>query len=79
MAVLEAVHCGCRPLVPDRLSYRELFPMEYRYADGDLYGTIASLITNHQSLEKFKFLEIAEQYSWQNVASKYEHWLLSIL
>ena len=79
MAVLEAVHCGCRPLVPDRLSYRELFPMEYRYAAGALYETIASLINNHQSLEQFKLLKIAKQYSWQNMASKYEHWLLSIL
>ena len=79
MAVLEAVHCGCRPLVPDRLSYRELFPMEYRYFDGDLYETIVSLINNHKSFEKFKCVEIAEQYSWENMASKYEHWLLSLL
>src|SRR5687768_6313148 len=33
LSVLEAVHFGARPLVPDRLSYRELFPSEFRYAD----------------------------------------------
>ncbi len=33
VALLEAVHCGARPLVPDRLAYRELVPAEYRYAD----------------------------------------------
>lgn len=33
VAVLEAVHAGARPLVPDALSYRELLPPEYRYAD----------------------------------------------
>jgi glycosyltransferase involved in cell wall biosynthesis len=33
IAMLEATHFGARPLVPDRLSYRELFPAEYRYPD----------------------------------------------
>jgi glycosyltransferase involved in cell wall biosynthesis len=33
VAMLEAVHLGVRPLVPDRLAYRELVPAEYRYAD----------------------------------------------
>ena len=33
LAVMEAVWCGARPLVPDRLAYQELFPPEYRYLD----------------------------------------------
>jgi glycosyltransferase involved in cell wall biosynthesis len=33
LAVLEAVHLGARPLVPDRLCYPELYPAEFRYAD----------------------------------------------
>lgn len=33
VSVLEAVHLGARPVVPDRLAYRELLPAEYRYAD----------------------------------------------
>ena len=31
LAVLEAVACGCFPLVPDRLAYSELFPDACRY------------------------------------------------
>ena len=31
LAVLEAAACGCFPLVPDRLSYPELFPKDCRY------------------------------------------------
>ncbi len=33
VSVLEAVHFGCRPFVPNRLSYPELFPPSYRYAN----------------------------------------------
>ena len=32
VAILEAVHLGARPLVPDRLAYREIYQDEYRYA-----------------------------------------------
>jgi len=34
VAVLEAVHLGARPLVPDRLSYPELLPPEARWGPG---------------------------------------------
>lgn len=33
LSVIEATWCGARPLVPDRLAYRELLPAEYRYSD----------------------------------------------
>ncbi|WP_395373155.1 DUF3524 domain-containing protein [Marinicella sp. W31] len=31
LAVMEAVACGCLPLVPDRLAYQEYYPADYRY------------------------------------------------
>jgi len=31
IAMQEAAMCGCIPLVPDRLSYREMYPMMFRY------------------------------------------------
>lgn len=44
LSVLEAVHFGARPVLPDRLSYRELFPPKLRYADdGALAPTLAEL------------------------------------
>lgn len=33
IAMQEAVYSGCIPLVPDRLSYKELYPAELRYSD----------------------------------------------
>lgn len=33
IAMQEAVFCGCVPVVPDRLAYRDLYPQEFRYRD----------------------------------------------
>lgn len=79
MAVLEAVRCGCRPVVPDRLSYCELFPEEFRYPEADLYRSIAPVIDNYQRMERHDCLELTGQYDWDNIAFKYEQWLLSIV
>lgn len=35
VSVLEAVHFGVRPLVPDRLSFPELLPARFRYRDDE--------------------------------------------
>lgn len=35
ISVLEALHCGVRPLVPNALSYPELLPVEFLYEDED--------------------------------------------
>ena len=77
MAVLEAVRCGCRPVVPDRLSYCELFPRKFRYLEGDFYRSIASVTDNYQRMGKHDCLELAGPYAWQNMARKYEKWLVS--
>ena len=37
ISVMEAVHYGARPLVPDRLAYRELWPEAFRYRDDDAF------------------------------------------
>jgi len=79
MAVLEAVRCGCRPLVPDRLSYQELFQPEYRYFEGGLLEAIASGLHRSSRLEKKQSLEMTDQFSWHNMAVKYERWLLALL
>ena len=43
ISMLEATHFGAYPLVPDRLSYPELFPDGHRYADGTLVERLRGL------------------------------------
>lgn len=78
MAVLEAVRCGCRPLVPDRLSYREIFPDEYKYKEGMLLPELRAILTKQSRLDKKNVLQLTEPYSWTNLADRYEQWLRSI-
>lgn len=41
IAMIEACHAGCRPVVPDRLAYPEIYPERHRYRDFD--GLVAML------------------------------------
>ncbi len=83
VAVMEAVAHGCRPLVPDRLSYPELFAGEYRYrstpAQPELEGAeiadgLAELSAMLASGVPFNVPDMAS-YSWQNLGPRYLHLL----
>lgn len=51
VSVMEAVHHGARPLVPDRLAYRELWPEAFRYRDDDAFlSALRSLLQSDAPL-----------------------------
>ncbi len=50
IAMVEASHFGAFPLVPDRLVYPEVFPVDHRYRDGDeLVDRLARLVDQWMS------------------------------
>ncbi|MCI5130953.1 MAG: glycosyltransferase family 1 protein [Candidatus Electrothrix sp. EH2] len=75
MSVLEGVRAGCRPVVPDRLSYQELFPEEYRYAEGELKKHLRQLFTAPRPMTYTKARSLTEAYSWSALGKKYQDWL----
>ena len=83
VAVLEAVAHGCCPLVPDRLSYPELFASQYRYrstpqrpdVEGEeIAGRLAGLATQVMSGASLRAPDVAG-YGWQNLAGEYQRLL----
>ena len=75
MAVLEAVRAGCRPLLPNRLSYPENFPDEFLYDDDAfLERIIESLDKGGLMADQSK--EITEKFSWNTLANQYTTILL---
>ncbi len=78
MSVLEAVRAGCRPLVPDRLSYPELFPKHYRYADGQLVEKLAELIDTNAAIIATEARSLTDPYSWNRVQKSYSDWLRNL-
>ncbi len=75
IAVLEAIRAGCRPLLPNRLSYPELFPQEYLYEDEGFSNSFKELLINPFYFSRSRAIQLTEPYSWENLAQRYWLWL----
>ncbi len=73
MAVLEAVRAGCRPLVPDRLSYRELFSPAFRYQDADFARELMAAMEAGR-LATHEAHALTSRFSWPELTSGYQQW-----
>ena len=75
MAVLEAVRAGCRPLLPNRLSYPENFPDGFLYNDEIFVDRfIETLGRARLSLEDCR--RLTEKFSWESLANDYARILI---
>lgn len=55
VAVIEGVHAGAMPLVPDRLAYRETVPAEFRYrSDDELPERLRALCVRYMEGESLR-------------------------
>lgn len=75
IAVIEAVRAGCRPLLPDRLVYPELFADAFRYRDHELSEKLARAILSTSRLTEGDAQALTDRFSWQNLAPHYHQWL----
>jgi len=64
VAVLEAVRAGCFPVLPDRLSYPELFPAGTLYRDGQLAEVLARRIEAIEAVRREDLRGLAARYEW---------------
>lgn len=75
IAIIEAVRAGCRPLLPNRLSYPELFPAEYLYEDKELVDKLI-IALDRGSLSAETARGLTECLSWLKTGDQYRDWLL---
>lgn len=77
LSVMEAAYCGCTPVLPNRLSYPEIYPQSVFYkADNELYGKLKELIQTRNYLDVSKTLG---NFAWEQVAQKYEEGFTRLL
>jgi len=77
MSVIEAVRAGCRPVLPKRLSYPELFSDEFLYDEGDLGQQLKVLLAGGTNFKREQGLNITEPYSWESRQADFSRWLSS--
>jgi glycosyltransferase involved in cell wall biosynthesis len=74
MSVIEAVRAGCRPLLPNRLSYPELFQIEFLYSDDNFKNQLREALTSKR-LDREHSEKLTQPYSWDSIAEQYGSWI----
>ncbi|HFQ80376.1 MAG TPA: DUF3524 domain-containing protein [Desulfobacterales bacterium] len=72
IAVLEAVRAGCRPLLPNSLSYPELFPADFLYKEDNLLPDLRKCLRKTDSIDGRK---LTDKFSWPSLREDYCRWL----
>lgn len=75
IAVIEAIRAGCRPLLPDRLAYPELYDEQYLYKEKGLYGALKECIAEQKTLSMSACRHMTDQFNWSYLKERYEHFL----
>jgi glycosyltransferase involved in cell wall biosynthesis len=80
-AVVEAVYCGCRPILPHRLSYPELMPEEIHhevlYDEGRLVPLLLRALTEGRPWSGEWQRTWVSPYDWGQMAGRYDEMLWS--
>lgn len=77
IAVLEAMYCGCFPVLPWRLSYPELLPAELHTRclygeDAQLAEHLEASIHKLATLRQLDLRSIAQRFDWSTMAAQYD-------
>jgi glycosyltransferase involved in cell wall biosynthesis len=79
IAMVEAMRCGCLPLLPNRLVYPEVLPREFHadflYRDDrDLVHKLARLLRNPQQFvcQRPVLASMMDRHGWPSVAAQYD-------
>lgn len=77
-SVVEAIYCGCYPLLPKRLAYPEHIPIEEQKQhcyknEEDLYFRLKEVLENKERWRKHtKFQNFVGKYDWRSMIDVYD-------
>ena len=74
ISVIEAVRAGCIPILPNRLSYPELFPANYLYEEGQLESKLESILINIRAFDPSGLRDVCHRFSWRELKGRYQEW-----
>ena len=74
ISIIEAVRAGCIPLIPDCLSYPELFPAQYLYENKGLYKRLKSFFHDPGTIDRTATRSMTDRFSWKQLSGKYLKW-----
>ena len=83
VATCEAVHCGCQPVLPNRLAYPELVPIEHAaavlYDDVDgLVDRLERAVTRPDQAVQRDIAAVVADFDWSRVAPRYDSLVASM-
>jgi glycosyltransferase involved in cell wall biosynthesis len=82
IAVIEAIYCGCRPVLPRRLSYPELIPAEAHeevlYGEGDLVDTLTRALAAPADWPEDWQRTWVARFDWGIVKTRYDDIIASV-
>ena len=72
ISILEAVRAGCLPLLPQRLSYPELFPKQFLYEDKDFAVRLREVLERRQFA--IDGVRLTDRFDWARLRDDYCRW-----
>jgi len=79
ISIVEAIRCGCLPLLPARLAYPEIIPQEFHdrvlYCDQqDLVQKLSRRINDYAQFRdlRHRLSNAMQQFSWANLIDRYD-------
>ena len=76
ISVIEAVRAGCRPLLPKRLSYPELFPEEFLYDENAFAHRLKEEVLKRKGVSVNQIKKLTERFSWDTLSPVYREWII---
>ncbi len=75
ISVIEAVRAGCVPVLPNRLSYPEIFNKKFLYGDDSLVEQLEMVMKNQCRLTREAAKKMTDRFSWLKLQKHYSEWM----